>query len=801
MNVLEYLEDNFLIFDGGMGTLLQNEGLCPGELPELWNITHPDTLKKIHLEYFNAGANVATINTFGANSLKFSKSDLEEIVRAACENARNASLESNTPKQKFLALDIGPLGRLLSPLGDLDFEEAVSVFSETVKLGVKYGVDFILIETMNDSYETKAALLAVKENSSLPVFVTNAYSEDGCLMTGADPLAMIALLESMGADAIGVNCSLGPKQLEPIVEKYLNYSSVPVIVQPNAGLPHMCSDCDTSVYDVTPDEFADDIYKMAQAGVRVIGGCCGTTPDHIKAVISRLNDVKPLKLSKKHRTVVSSYTHAVEFGDDPVLIGERINPTGKKRFKQALLEHDISYILNEGISQAEKGVHILDVNVGLPDIDEVSMLAEAVTELQTVVDLPLQIDTADYIAMESALRRYNGKALINSVNGKKESMDRIFPLMKKYGGCVIALTLDENGIPETSYGRVEIAKKILGGAEKYGIAREDIIFDPLALTISASPESAKTTLDAIYDIRHKLGCHTSLGVSNISFGLPKRDLINSTFFSMALTRGLSAAILNPNSAEMLKVYNCYRALFALDENCEKYIDFTSTFTSESNIVIDNIAGLKSDVPCSELQNAIRKGLKERAAELAQNLIEILPPLDVVQNEIIPALDSVGRGFEEKRVYLPQLLMSAEAAKAAFEKIKEKLPKSASVRSTFVIATVKGDIHDIGKNIVKLILENYGFNVIDLGRDVPPETVVKEVVRLHAPFCGLSALMTTTVPAMAETLKLLSERAPWCKTVVGGAVMNAETASNIGAYKYAKDAMETVRWAEEIEATM
>ncbi len=801
MNVLEYIKDSFLIFDGGMGTLLQKEGLAPGERPELWNIIHPDAIRKIHSEYFAAGANVATANTFGANILKFTHAELDEIVRTALENAREAVLTSKTDHPKFVALDVGPLGRMLSPLGDLDFEDAVSAFAETVRLGVKYGADFILIETMNDTYETKAALLAAKENSTLPVFVTNAYSEDGHLMTGADPSAVTALLESMGADVIGVNCSLGPKQLSPIVDEYLKYASVPVMVQPNAGLPHICADCGDTVYDVTAEEFADAVFDMARRGARVLGGCCGTTPEHIRAVCKRIRTLTPVQIVKKHRTVVSSYTHAVCFGDDPILIGERINPTGKKRFKQALTEHDISYILNEGITQAEKGVHILDVNVGLPDIDEVKMLTEAVTELQTVVDLPLQIDTADPAAMESALRRYNGKALINSVNGKQESMDLIFPLMKKYGGCAIALTLDENGIPETSEGRVEIAKKILREAEKYGITRSDLIFDPLALTISASPDSAKTTLDAIYDIRHKLGCHTSLGVSNISFGLPTRDLINSTFFSMALTRGLSAAIINPNSAEMMKTYHSYRALSALDDNCEKYIEFAASYTPSAISVANASASLGTDASASELQNAIRKGLTERAASITEGLLLDREPLSLVQEEIIPALDSVGRGFEAKTVYLPQLLMSAEAAGAAFEKIKEKMPKAASMRSYFVLATVKGDIHDIGKNIVKLILENYGFNVVDLGRDVSPEAVVEEVIRLHAPLCGLSALMTTTVPAMAETVKLLSEKAPWCKTVVGGAVLNEETAMHIGADKYAKDAMETVRWAEEMEASL
>lgn len=796
MNVLEYIKNHFLVFDGGMGTLLQKEGLCPGELPEKWNITRPEVMRKLHREYFAAGANVATLNTFGANCLKFSAEELDEIVRCAAENAKSAAAQSDSAQPKFTALDIGPTGRMLKPLGDLDFEDAVAVFAETVKLGVKYGADFILIETMNDCYETKAALLAAKENSTLPVFVTNAYSADGKLMTGANPAAMTAMLESMGADVIGVNCSLGPKQLVPVVEEYLKYSSVPVMVQPNAGLPRAVDG--KTLYDVTPDEFAGDVCAMVQAGVRVIGGCCGTAPDYIRALTERIRDLTPVPVMKKHRTVVSSYTHAVEFGENPVLIGERINPTGKKRFKQALAEHDIGYILSEGLAQEEKGVHILDVNVGLPEIDEAAMLTEAVTELQAVTALPLQIDTSDPAAMESALRRYNGKALINSVSGKKESMDAIFPLMKKYGGCAIALTLDENGIPETADGRVAIARKILAEAEKYGISADDIIFDTLAMTISASPKSAMTTIEALHRIRRDLGCHTSLGVSNISFGLPQRDLINSTFFAAALEKGLSAAILNPYSADMMKTYYSCRALHALDENCADYIAFASEYAPAQTAAPAAKPETKPEEAGSELQKAIGKGLKERAAALTEELLASAEPLSVVQNEIIPALDAVGRGFEAKTVYLPQLLMSAEAAKGAFERIKERMTASAAIRSAFVLATVKGDIHDIGKNIVKLILENYGFAVTDLGRDVPPEAVAEEAVRIHAPFVGLSALMTTTVPAMEETVKLLREKAPWCRIVVGGAVLTADTAARMGADKYAKDAMETVRWAEEME---
>ena len=789
MGIKEFLKNNTVFLDGGMGTLLQERGLSAGELPERWNLEHPEEIIAIHRAYYDAGSNVVNTNTFGANILKFAPDELESVVKAAIENARTAAEQSVGKQEKFVALDIGPTGRMLKPYGDLDFEDAVAVFAETVKLGVKYGADLIMIETMNDSYETKAALLAAKENSTLPVFVSNAYGEDGKLMTGASPAAMVAMLEGMGADAIGVNCSLGPKALAPIVLEYLKYASVPVLLKPNAGLP--CSVCGKTHYDVSAEDFAAEVSELVKKGVRIAGGCCGTTPEYIAATVNACADIVPLPVEKKNITCVSSYTHAVVFGEEPILIGERINPTGKKRFKEALKAHDIDYILKEGISEQEKGVHILDVNVGLPDIDEVSMLTEAVTELQAIIDLPLQIDTSNAAAMESALRRYNGKAMINSVNGKQESMDAVFPLAKKYGGLIVALTLDESGIPATAEGRFEIAKRILAEAEKYGIEKKDIIFDPLAMTISADNNAARETLRAVGMIKSELGCHTSLGVSNVSFGLPNRDLINSNFFALALGRGLSAAIMNPYSAEMMNTYYAYRALAGLDENCAEFISSAQAVST----VTQTVTEIKEDF-ASELQKAIIKGLRDRAAALTEAMIAENDPLEVVNREIIPALDTVGVGFEKKTVYLPQLLMSAEAAKAAFEVIKSKMPSGkASDKPPFVIATVKGDIHDIGKNIVKLILENYGYPVSDLGRDVSPEKIVEETVRLHAPIVGLSALMTTTVPAMEETIKQLRASAPWAKIVVGGAVLNREYAEQIGADKYAKDAMEAVRYAE------
>jgi 5-methyltetrahydrofolate--homocysteine methyltransferase len=797
MDFLEFSEKNIICFDGGTGTLLQERGLMPGEHPETWNITHPDVITDIHKAYFDAGSNVVCTNTFGANALKFSDEELENIIKNAINNAKRAAKSSAAPHEKFVALDIGPSGKLLKPLGDLDFEDAVSVFAKTVKLGVKYGADLILIETMNDSYETKAALLAAKENSALPVIVSNAYGEDGKLMTGATPEAMTAMIEGMGAFAVGANCSLGPKQLSPVVERILAVSSIPVIMKPNAGLPK--SENGKTVFDVGEEEFAQETEILLKKGVRIAGGCCGTTPAYIKALKEKISKTAPVPVTKKDVTVVSSYTKAVTFGKEPLLIGERINPTGKKRFKQALVENDVSYILSEGIGQQEKGAHILDVNVGLPEIDEQKMLVCAVTELQAVVDIPLQIDTSDACAMEKALRRYNGKAMINSVNGKEESMHAVFPLVKKYGGVVVALTLDENGIPETARGRVNIAKKILETAKEYGIEKKDIVFDALALTISADARAAKTTLEAVKLIKDELHAHTVLGVSNVSFGLPNRSAVNSLFFALALGNGLSSAIINPYSAEMIKTYYSFRALAGLDENCADYINASKEFSETTFGSTD--AGAKSgDAKEQEsaLKNAIIKGLKDKAAQYTKALLEKESALDVINTEIIPALNIVGEGFENKTVYLPQLLISAECAKSAFEVIKNAASREKSAdNGIFVLATVKGDIHDIGKNIVKLLMQNYGFDVVDLGKDVPPEKIVEKTVELHAPLVGLSALMTTTVPAMEETIKQLRKSAPWCKIIVGGAVLTKEYADKIGADKYAKDAMESVRYAQEI----
>lgn len=787
MSFIAFLKENRVILDGGMGTFLQAAGLKPGEHPELWCITRPEVITEIHRAYYEAGSNLVCTNTFGANCLKFDESTLREMIFAGVKCARDAA---EGKKDRFVALDVGPTGKLLAPTGTLPFEEAVEIFAKTVRLGVEAGVDAILIETMTDSYETKAALLAAKENSDLPVLVTNAYGSDGKLMTGATPAAMVAMLEGMGVCALGANCSLGPKQLVGVAKELLERASVPVILKPNAGLPAVRNG--KTEYDVTPEDFAEELAELVKAGVRLAGGCCGTTPAYIAALTEKTKALPVLPVTEKQFTTVSSYTHAVKFGEKPLLIGERINPTGKKRLKQALLEGDMNYLLEQGIAQAEAGAQLLDVNVGLPGIDEPAVLAEAVTALQGVTDLPLQIDTADVTAMEKALRLYNGKALVNSVCGKQESMDTVFPLVQKYGGTVIALTLDEKGIPATAEGRVAIAERIIAEAAKYGIGKKDLIFDTLAMTVSADQNAPAVTLEAMARIKSELGCHTSLGVSNVSFGLPNREAVNGVFFTLALQKGLSAAIMNPLSPEMMKSYYSYLLLAGMDENCMGYVANADRFAAAASAVP---VAEKTAENGSELQKAVEKGLAQKAEELTASLLDTREPLDLVENELLPALDKVGKGFETGKLFLPQLLMSAEAAKAAFGKIKEKLPPGAGGKGPFVLATVQGDIHDIGKNIVGLLLENYGYTVIDLGKDVPPETVLEAVTTHHAPLAGLSALMTTTVPAMEATVKLLREKAPWCKIVVGGAVLTEDYAKNIGADAYGKDAMATVRYAE------
>lgn len=806
--ITDRLGKELLFFDGGMGTLLQEKGLAPGELPETWNISRPEVIKEIHKRYIEAGSDIVLTNTFGANALKFHAEgcSLEDIVKTAVDLAKKAADEADTissghsgisgrKRTVYTALDIGPTGKLLKPMGDLDFETAYEAFREVMVWGEEAGADLIHIETMSDTYELKAAVLAAKENTSLPVFATAIFDERRKLLTGADVPSVIALLEGLRVDALGINCGMGPEQMLPVVEEYIKYSSLPVIVKPNAGLPKQRDG--HTYYDVSPGEFAGYMGKIVSMGACVIGGCCGTTPDHIQAMTNFCRRLDIIPPSEKNDTIVSSYGQSVFLGKGSKIIGERINPTGKKKFKQALKDHDLEYILREGIAQQDNGAHILDVNVGLPDIDEISMMKETVQALQSVVNLPLQIDTVDAAAMEAALRIYNGKAMVNSVSGKQESMDKVFPLIRKYGGVVIGLTLDEAGIPGDAEGRVRIAERIISEAAKYGIKKKDIVIDALAMTISSEPDGAKVTLETLRRLRDDLNVNTVLGVSNISFGLPARPVVNAAFYTMAMMNGLSAGIINPSSEDMMKAWYAYHALMGLDANCESYIDHYSNVQTANAAPSEN--GRKTAV---SLRESIEKGLKEDAALITAELSETQEPLRIINTELIPALNHVGDGFEAGTLFLPQLLMSAEAAKSAFAILKDKMDKSGEVREkigTIILATVKGDIHDIGKNIVKVLLENYSFDVIDLGKDVAPEQIVDMVLDKNVKLVGLSALMTTTVVSMEETIRMLREQAPQCKVMVGGAVLNQEYADMIGADFYGKDAMQSVRYAQELFA--
>ena len=790
----ERLGKELLYFDGGMGTLLQERGLQPGELPETWNLLHAEEIREIHRKYIEAGSDIVLTNTFGANALKFHDDaySLEEIVNAAVGHVKAAAEQAGNGRRIYTALDIGPTGKLLKPMGDLDFETAYEAYKEVMIYGEKAGADLIHIETMSDTYELKAAVLAAKENTSLPVFATTIFDERGKLLTGADVPSVVALLEGLRVDAFGINCGMGPEQMIPILEQITKYSSLPVIVKPNAGLPKQKNG--QTYYDVSPEEFAEVMKKIVEMGAVVIGGCCGTTPDHIKAMADacRMIPIKPVE--KKNFTMVSSYGQSVFLGTGSKIIGERINPTGKKRFKQALKEHDLDYILREGITQQDNGAHILDVNVGLPDIEEPALMKEVVQELQSVTSLPLQIDTVDVEAMEGALRIYNGKAMVNSVSGKQESMDKVFPLIQKYGGVVIGLALDENGIPADAEGRVQVAKKIIAEAAKYGIEKKDIVIDALAMTISSEPEGAKITLETLRRLRDEVGVCTVLGVSNISFGLPSRPIVNSIFYTMAMQNGLSVGIINPGSEDMMKAWYAFHALMALDSNCEKYI---ARYAQQPGTTPVQAAGGKHTMT---LQSAIERGLKEEASSITAELAEQKDALDIINEELIPALNNVGEGFEKGTVFLPQLLMSAESAKSAFAVLKERMDQSGEVqekKGKVILATVKGDIHDIGKNIVKVLLENYSFDVIDLGKDVPPEKVVETVLEQDVHLVGLSALMTTTVVSMEETIRQLREKAPDCLVMVGGAVLNQEYADMIGADFYGKDAMQSVHYAQKV----
>ncbi len=780
MKFLEKFGNSIMFFDGAMGTMLQKNGLKAGELPENMNIASPETLLKIHKMYVDAGCNVISANTFGANSLKFD--NVSEIIEKGVALAKK-SIE-NAKQDCYVALDIGPLGKLLKPYGDLEFDTAYDLFKEQVVAGTKAGADLILIETMGDLYEIKCAVLAAKENSDLPVLVSMIFDNKRNLLTGADIKTAIITLEGLGVDGIGMNCGLGPDQMLDLL-KEMHISSTPIFVQPNAGLPVSVNGVTT--YNVTPEEFAERQLQIVREGAVAIGGCCGTTPEYIKSMIDLCKNEKVEKPFEKGITAVTSYSKTAFFGIKPLIIGERINPTGKKLLKEALCNNDMDYIYREGVSQADAGAHILDVNVGLPEIDEPTMMQNAVLGLQSILDTPLQIDTSDPIAMEKAMRIYNGKPMINSVNGKEESMNAVFPLVKKYGGVVVCLTLDENGIPENVDERLEIAEKIIKRAEEFGISKKDLVFDPLCMTVSTNKFNAFITLQCVERLECELGVKTVLGVSNVSFGLPNRELLNSTFFTLALQNGLSAGIINPKSDAMMNSYYSYLALRGLDNNFENYIA--------------NVTDVKAEVKTTDvdLKTAVIKGLRDVAKAQTEKELLTKTPLEIIDGILIPALDFVGKGFEENRVFLPSLLMSAETAGASFEIIKNHLANegvSEDKKGKIVIATVKGDIHDIGKNIVKVLLENYGYDVIDLGKDVTPQQIVDTVKSENVKLVGLSALMTTTVPAMEETIKLLKSEFGDVSVMVGGAVLTEEYANMIGADYYGKDAMSSVRFAEK-----
>lgn len=825
-NIRNYLGKEILFFDGATGSVLQGRGLKPGELPEIWNIEKPEEIIQLHYSYYLSGANIIKSNTFGAFKTKFSKEEnysLEEIINAAMKNAKEAKrlilekdVERGISVPRFFALDIGSCGKLLKPLGDLEFEDCVSLFKASFLIGLKSNPDLILIETINDLYEAKAAVIAAKEareetGIDIPIFVSTVYDEGMKSLTGSSPEIIGAVLESLGVDALGMNCSLGPAQMKPIVEKLLQATTLPIIVNPNVGLPK--SENGITIYDVHEEEFSEFVLGFVKQGAKFVGGCCGTNPYYIKRLVEKVNsfntEINSIQIKKK-KSIITSGTKLVEFGKTPILIGERINPTGKKKLKAALVSNDISYILNEGILQEEKGAEVLDVNVGLPEIDECQMMQTVIKELQTVTDLPLQIDTSDSKTMEKALRLYNGKPLINSVNGKQEIMKQVFPLVKKYGGMVVALTLDEQGIPENAEGRIKIVEKLYNTAAEYEIAPSDIIIDPLAMTVSADDQAAVATLATVKYVTEVRHGHSILGVSNVSFGLPLREHITSIFFTMAMQNGLSAAIMNPNSLEMMKAWTCFKTLSGKDTQCLNYIDFATKYSEvvtnkiQSNTpqIPDTTSTQKNDVLSDSLIKSIIKGLKENSKIETQKYLteKKLSAMEIINDKIIPALDIIGKDFEQKRAYLPQLLMAADAAKEAFAIIKDELAKSGTkeeTKGTVVIATVKGDIHDIGKNIVKVLLENYSFKVIDCGKDVPPEVVLDAVIKEHAPLAGLSALMTTTVGAMEETINLIHEKAPWCKVFVGGAVLNQDYANQIHADKYVKDAMESVKYCQNV----
>ncbi len=779
MNFLNFLENHIVLFDGAFGTLLQKKAGNVGTLPERLNEERPDLIADIHRTYLDAGADVITANTFGANPLKTGSKELSDrLVRAGIKIAREAA------KDKFVALDIGPSGRLLEPMGSMTFEEAYQCFADVVEAG-KEGADLILIETMADLQEMRAALLAAREHSDLPVLCSMTFEESGRTFAGCDPVCYAMTCAPL-ADAVGVNCSLGPAKLLPVVRAILSATDKPVIVQANAGLP----DADLN-YDVSAEEFAEVYRTFLEEGVHIVGGCCGTTPEYIRLLRALANGRTPQKRNVPRRSCVCSATRAV-YVDGVRVIGERINPTGKKAMKQALLGGDYGYVQAQAIEQTEAGADILDVNAGLPELDEKQVLARLVREVQAVSDLPLQIDCGKPDAIESALRACCGKAIVNSVNGEDKVLHSILPLVKKYGAAVVGLTMDERGIPKTAKEREAIAQKIIRACESYGIAQEDIYIDCLTLTVSAEQAQATETLRALRSIKEKYRVKTVLGVSNISFGLPNRQIINTAFLTAAMFAGLDCPIINPNVPENMQAVAAFRALSGEDKKCTAYTEKYGTV--KVSVQQFSAAPAKAADEEEDIFRAIRKGLPSAGA-LAAKLLQTVPPLQLIDEYLIPALNAVGDAYEKGTLFLPQLISAAESAKLCFDEVKKLLPEGGTERGKIVLATVRGDIHDIGKNIVKTVLENYGYKVLDLGKNVPPEEIVQTCEREHIRLCGLSALMTTTVPAMEESIRLLRERCPDCRVMVGGAVLNADYAKKIGADWYCKDANADVKIAQ------
>ncbi len=774
-----------ILLDGGMGTMLQAAGLPIGQLPELWNVTRPEAVTAIHRRYVEAGSRVLYTNTFGANRCKAAGCgrSVRELVEGGVRCAR-AAAEGRDVK---VALDIGPTGRLLEPLGDLGFEEACEIFREIVVSGAEAGADLIVVETMSDLNEMRAAVLAAKENSNLPVWATMTFEATGRSFLGVTVGAMALTLTGLGVDALGFNCSLGPKELLGLVRELREWTALPLILKPNAGLP----DPATGEYHITPEEFAAELSQAPALGVSILGGCCGTTPEFIRAAAAALRDLRPAPRPKKTRCGVCSATTVAETNAVRV-IGERINPTGKKRFQQALREGDIDYIVLRGVEQQDAGADILDVNVGLPGLDEPEMMRRTVRALQTAVDLPLQIDSSDPRAIEAGLRACCGKAVVNSVNGKAEVLETVLPLCKKYGAAVVGLCMDENGIPQDWRGRVAIARRILDAALAHGVAKEDVFIDCLTLTVSAQQEQAVETLRAVRAVKEELGLHTVLGVSNISFGLPARETITRSFLTQAMYAGLDLPIVNPNQSAMMDAVAAFRVLSGQDRDSEDYIRRFAAAPAEAAPVQNG-----GEISLGE---AIMRGLPREAAALTAKALEEMDELETVERLLIPALDRVGERYERGEIFLPQLMKAASAACAGFDLIKTRIAKrggSAVSKGKIVLATVRGDIHDIGKNIVRVVLENYGYTVVDLGRDVPPQTVVEAAIREDAKLVGLSALMTTTVKSMAETIEALRESGHDCRIMVGGAVLTEEYAAQIGADYYAKDAKQSADIARKV----